>query len=141
MYYYPPYRITNWTELLILLQRSLHAESMVCSLTSQLFHIPETKNVKGLQEADKHLYESSYHRVTAVGAAYRLANGETHDSIVKTLSACIENAQKADISVDKALQTMLDHSNGSVKPFIETILKWQNEAKAYLEQARKSMPS
>jgi len=66
------YRVNSWTQILILLQRSLYAEEMVCAMSSQLFHIPQTKDLKGSSEMHNHLVPASYHRVTAVGSAHLL---------------------------------------------------------------------
>jgi hypothetical protein len=66
---------------------------MVCSMSTQLFHITATENLEGNPKIHEHLVPTSYHRVTAVGAARRLQNGEYHDSLIKTLTSCVKNGQ------------------------------------------------
>jgi hypothetical protein len=75
-------------------------------MSTQLFHIPATKNLKGNPEMHDHLVPASYHRVTAVGAAQRLQQGEYHDSLVKTLTSCVKNGLQEDQDVLKWLMVM-----------------------------------
>jgi hypothetical protein len=72
LYPYYWYRVNQWRQVLSLLQQSLYAEEIVCSMSTQLFHIPKTKDLKGNREMHNHLVPASYHRVTAVGSAHRL---------------------------------------------------------------------
>lgn len=72
-----------WQSVVTELYRSLYGEQMVCSMSTQLFHIPETKDLKGNAEMHTHLIPASYHRVTATGSAQRLLNGESAPSIVE----------------------------------------------------------
>ncbi|WP_199860689.1 hypothetical protein [Oceanobacillus damuensis] len=46
-----------------------------------------------------HLVPASYHRVTAVGSAQKLKNGEEQQTIIETMVACIINAETQDINV------------------------------------------
>lgn len=136
VYPYYVYRVNGWTNILHLLQQSLYAESMVCSMSSQLYHIPETKDLQGNNEMHTHLVPASYHRVTTVGSAQRLVNGEQQQSIVKTLIACIRNAEKQDQHVREGLKVMEEHANSDIKPFIQAIQWWQQQAEASLQQAK-----
>jgi hypothetical protein len=52
MYYYP-YR-QDWSSVIELLNQSLYAEKMVCSMSTQLFHIPTTQNLEGNPEMHEH---------------------------------------------------------------------------------------
>lgn len=109
---------------------------MVCSMSTQLFHIPETKDLKGNPEMHTHLVPASYHRVTATGSAQRLLNGEIAPSIVETLKDCIQNTEQQDHSVRAGLIVMQDNAPASYKPFIENILHWQDYAELYLQNAK-----
>ncbi|WP_307335174.1 hypothetical protein [Caldalkalibacillus uzonensis] len=115
----------NWSQVLDNLQRSLFAEQMVCSMSTQLFHIPRTQDLEGNPEMHQHLVPASYHRVTAIGSAQRLQHGEYHESIIKTLSSCIQNAKMEDRGVMEWLYVMKEAADSDVKPYIETIIYWQ----------------
>jgi hypothetical protein len=135
------YRVHPWTQILILLQHSLYAEEMVCAMSSQLFHIPQTKDLKGSSEMHNHLVPASYHRVTAVGSAQRLSNGEQQQSIVETMTACIINAENRDKQVREGLKIMEENATPDFKPFIKLIIQWQNQAESYLSQAKAALKS
>lgn len=136
-YYF--YRVNNWGHILNLLRQSLYAEEMVCAMSSELFHIPKTKDLKGNREMHNHLVPASYHRVTAVGSSQRLVNGEQQQSIVETLAACIKNAENQDKYVREGLRTMEENASPEFKPFIKIIIKWQEQAESYLNQAKESL--
>ncbi|MFY0758952.1 hypothetical protein AB1K32_08770 [Metabacillus dongyingensis] len=136
-YYY--YRVSNWGHILNLLHKSLYAEEMVCAMSSELFHIPKTKNLEGNREMHNHLVPASYHRVTAVGSSQRLVNGEQQQSIVETLVACIRNAENQDKNVSEGLITMEENASPEFKTFIKVIIKWQEQAESYLNQAKESL--
>lgn len=136
-YYY--YRVNNWGHTLNLLHQSLYAEEMVCAMSSELFHIPETKDLKGNSEMHNHLVPASYHRVSAVGSAQRLANGEQRQSIIQTLVACINNAENQDKKVREDLNTMEENASPEFVTFIQLIIRWQNQAESYLNQAKESL--
>lgn len=133
------YRVNNWGHILNLLNQSLYAEEMVCAMSSELFHIPKTKDLKGNREMHNHLVPASYHRVTAVGSSQRLVNGEQQQSIIETLMACITNAKKEDKKVREGLKTMEENASPEFKPFIKVIIQWQGQAEAYLNQANESL--
>lgn len=124
------------TEVLNALNKSNYAEQMVCSMSSQLFHIPRTKNLKGNPEMHEHLYEASYHRTTAIGSAIRLQLGERERSIVVTMVSCIQNAEKHDRKIDEWLLVMINDAPADVKPFIQKIIEWQKQAVANLREAK-----
>lgn len=136
-YYF--YRVNNWGHILNFLHQSLYAEEMVCAMSSELFHIPKTKDLKGNREMHNHLVPASYHRVTAVGSSQRLVNGEQQQSIVETLVACIKNAENHDKNVREGLITMEQNASPEFKPFIKVIIKWQEQAESYLNQAKESL--
>jgi len=139
LYPYYFYRVNNWGHIFNLLNQSLHAEEMVCAMSSELFHIPKTKDLKGNREMHDHLVPASYHRVTAVGSSQRLVNGEQQQSIIETLAACIKNAKNQDNKVREGLKTMEENASPEFKPFIKVIIKWQEQAESYLNQAKKSL--
>ncbi|MBU9711999.1 hypothetical protein KS419_09635 [Bacillus tamaricis] len=114
----------------------MNGEEMVCSMSSQLYHIPETENLEGLDEMHRHLYDSSYHRVTATGCAKRLQAGEYHDTIIKTMISCVQNALDADQKVMKWLQVMRDNAPNEFTQFIEIIIRWQQETVQSLSMAQ-----
>ncbi|MFD1040123.1 hypothetical protein ACFQ3N_17255 [Virgibacillus byunsanensis] len=132
------YRVNNWENVLHALHQSLFAEEMVCAMSSELFHIPETQGLEGNAEMHNHLVPASYHRVTAVGSAQRLMNGEQQQSIIETMSACIMNAEAQDKQVRQGLNTMERNASPSYKPVIAVIIMWQEQAEYYLNQAREA---
>lgn len=125
-----------WQPVVTELYNSLYGEQMVCSTSTQLFHIPETTDLEGNTEMHSHLVPASYHRVTAAGSAQRLFNGEEAPSIVKTLNACILNAEQEDRNVRTGLLIMRDAAPASYKPFIEIILIWQDYTELHLQRAK-----
>ncbi len=139
LYPYYSYRANKWDPILLLLQQSLYAEEMVCAMSSQLYHIPQTKDLKGNNEMHNHLVPASYHRLSAVGSAQRLKNGEEQQSIVETMAACIVNAEKRDMKVREGLKIMEENASSDFKPFILVIIKWQQQAEHYLGQAKESL--
>jgi hypothetical protein len=126
----------DWTAVLQLLNQSLYAEEMVCSMSTQLFVIPATANLKGNAEMHNHLVPASYHRVTAVGSAMRLQNGESHETIIQILVSCVNNGLKKDQEVMKWLPIMRDDAPDEYKPFVETIIRWQQQAERTLTSAK-----
>lgn len=126
----------DWTPVLQLLNQSLYAEEMVCSMSTQLFVIPATEDLKGNAEMHNHLVPASYHRVTAVGSAIRLQNGETHETIIRVLVSCVNNALKKDQEVMKWLPIMRDDAPEEFKPFLENIISWQQQAEQRLTSAK-----
>jgi hypothetical protein len=135
------YRVNNWEPILYMLHQSLYAEEMVCAMSSELFHIPKTKDLKGNSEMHTHLVPASYHRVTAVGSSQRLKNGDQQQSIVETLTACILNAETQDKKVREGLNTMEENASPEYKPFIKVIIRWQDQAESYLKQAKEALRS
>jgi adenosyl cobinamide kinase/adenosyl cobinamide phosphate guanylyltransferase len=134
MYYYP-YR-QDWSSVIELLNQSLYAEKMVCSMSTQLFHIPTTQNLEGNPEMHEHLVPASYHRVTAVGSAQRLQNGEEHDSIINTLTSCVNSALREDQEVMKWLHVMRDNAPNEFEPFIQNIISWQQQTEQSISSAQ-----
>ncbi|MBM7587427.1 hypothetical protein JOC86_004000 [Bacillus pakistanensis] len=137
--YYNYYRVNNWQSILNFLQQSLYAEEMVCAMSSELYHIPETQDLKGNNEMHDHLVPASYHRVTSVGSAIRLVNGEQRQSIIATMTTCIVNAEKQDKGVREGLKVMEENASIEYKPVIRMIIRWQNQAESYLKQAKDSL--
>ncbi|MBN3527343.1 hypothetical protein [Paenibacillus apiarius] len=127
-----------WQPVVTALYNSLYAEQMVCSISTELFHIPETKDLQGNAEMHASLVPASYHRVTASGSAQRLLNGESAPSLVETLVACIQSAEQLDRSVHSGLLIMRDAAPAAFKPVIETIILWQDYAEAHLQTAKQS---
>lgn len=126
----------KWYPVVSEMYRSLYSEQMVCSMSTQLFHIPEMKDLKGNKEMHTHLVPASYHRITAIGSAQRLLNGESEPSILKTLIVCLQNAKQRDRNVRTGLNIMRDAATASYKPFIENIIRWQDYAELHLEKAK-----
>jgi hypothetical protein len=126
----------RWHPVATEIYRSLYSEQMVCSMSTQLFHIPETRDLKGNAEMHRDLVPASYHRVTAAGSAQRLLNGEYAPSILKTLIACIQNAEQRDRRVRAGLNVMRNASPTSYQPFIENIFRWQDSAERHLQNAK-----
>ncbi|WP_371413987.1 hypothetical protein [Virgibacillus sp. Bac332] len=141
LYPFYNYRVSNWEAVLSLLYHSLYAEEMVCAMSSELFHIPETKDLKGNNEMHSHLVPASYHRITAVGSSQRLTNGEQRQSIIDTLIACIINAETQDKKVREGLDTMAENAPTEYKSFMETIIIWQEQAEAYLNETKEALQS
>ncbi len=131
---YYPYR-QQWSSVLELLNQSLQGEKMVCSLSTQLFHISATEDLEGNPEMHEHLVPASYHRVTAVGSAQRLQNGEYHDSIINTLISCVNSGLREDQEVMKWLQIMLDNAPDGFESFIQNIINWQQQTEQSLSSA------
>ncbi len=129
----------RWNFVLNSLQQSLYAEQMVCSMSTQLFHIPETRDLEGNEEMHSHLVPASYHRVTATGSAQRIVNGEREGSIFATLAACVQNASRRDEQVRRGLFVMRDAATPRYKPFIQTIIAWQERAEFHLQAARRQI--
>jgi hypothetical protein len=139
---YPQYfRVNGWEPIMTVLQESLNAEEMVCAISSELFHIPQTKNLEGNNEMHSHLVPASYHRVTAVGSAVRLVNGEQQQTIITTMVTCIINAEKQDKQVREGLTVMEENASPEFKPVIQIIIQWQDQAEAYLLQAKEALRS
>ena len=78
--------------------------------------------MKGNREMHNHLVPASYHRITAVGSAQRLSNGERQPSIVETMTACIINAENQDKKVRDGLKIMEENADPEFKPFIKLII-------------------
>jgi hypothetical protein len=136
VYPYYFYRVNGWEQILTLLQQSLYAEEMVCAMSSELFHIPQTKDLKGNREMHSHLIPASYHRVTAVGSAQRLKNGEQQQSIIETMVACIINAEIQDKGVNEGLVLMEENASPEYKSFLNSIIRWQVQTESSLKQAK-----
>jgi hypothetical protein len=117
----------------------LYAEEMVCAMSSELFHIPQTKDLKGNNEMHSHLVPASYHRVTSVGSSRRLVNGEQQQSIIVTMVTCIVNAETQDKKVREGLNIMEENASSEFKSVIRMIIQWQTQAEAYLKQAKDSL--
>ncbi|SDZ58718.1 hypothetical protein SAMN05421736_11957 [Evansella caseinilytica] len=128
-----------WYSIWNLLNESLLAEQMVCSMSTQLFHVPETSDVKGNAEMHSHLVPASYHRVTAAGSAYRLSQGEFHESIVTTLIACVQKSLEEDADVKKWLFVMRGDVSGYYRQFIEQIIAWQQQAERTIAAAQQQL--
>ncbi|MBO1514897.1 hypothetical protein [Metabacillus bambusae] len=141
MNYYYPYR-QDWSSVLEYLNYSLNGEQMVCSMTTQLFHITLTKNLKGNAEMHNHLVPASYHRVTALGCAKRLQSGEYHESIIKALVACVNNGLKQDKEVKKWLRVMRENAPSEYIEFMDSVISWQQQTEqslAYTQQLLRGM--
>jgi hypothetical protein len=141
MFPYYNVRVNNWEPVLNSLLRSLHAEEMVCSMSSELYHIPQTQNLKGNNEMHNELVPASYHRISAAGSARRLLNGEQQQSLIDTLAACIINAENRDKKVREGLIVMEENAVPDYKPFIKLIIQWHDQAESTLKQAKDSLRS
>ncbi|MFD2507457.1 hypothetical protein [Halalkalibacter alkalisediminis] len=130
-----PYR-QDWSSVLELLNYSLYGEGMVCSMSTQLFHIPATENLEGNPEMHNHLVPASYHRVTAVGCVQRLQRDEYHNSIIKTLISCVNNGLREDQEVMRWLHVMRDNAPTEYRSFIESIISWQQQTEQSLASAQ-----
>lgn len=128
-------RQNSWEPVATAINRSLYGELMVCSMSTQLFYIQATANLKGNEQMHTHLVPASYHRVTASGSALRLMNGETDQSVIQTLVGCLKNAEQRDKQVREGLMTMLDDAPDSYQSFIEKIIQWQDYAEIHLQNA------
>jgi hypothetical protein len=84
----------------------------------------------------EHLVPASYHRVTAVGSAQRLQNGEEHDSIINTLTSCVNSALREDQEVMKWLHVMRDNAPNEFEPFIQNIISWQQQTEQSISSAQ-----
>lgn len=141
MNYYYPYR-QDWSSVLEYLNYSMNGEQMVCSMTTQLFHIQATQNLKGNAEMHNHLVPASYHRVTALGCAKRLQSGESHESIIKAMVECVNNGLKQDKEVTKWLGVMRENAPSEYKGFMDTVINWQQQTEkslAYAQQLLRGM--
>lgn len=125
-----------WQPVLTELYNSLYGQQMVCSMSTELFHIPETQNLQGNSEMHASLVPASYHRVTAAGSAQRLVNGESAPTIIATLVACIQNAERLDRGVRSGLLVMRDAAPAAYKPVLEIIIRWQEHAESHLQKAK-----
>jgi hypothetical protein len=141
MFPYYQFRVNNWQSILDPLLQSLYAEEMVCSMSSELYHIPQTQDLKGNNEMHNNLVPASYHRISAVGSARRLLNGEQQQSLIDTLVACILNAEARDKKVREGLIVMEENVVPEYKQFINLIIQWQNQTEASLKQAKDSLSS
>jgi hypothetical protein len=141
MFPYYQFRVNNWQSILDPLLQSLYAEEMVCSMSSELYHIPQTQNLKGNNEMHNNLVPASYHRISAVGSARRLLNGEQQQSLIDTLVACILNAEARDKKVREGLNVMEENVVPEYKQFINLIIQWQSQTEASLKQATDSLSS
>ena len=125
-----------WSYVLGLIQQSLYAEQMVCSMSTQLFVIPETKDLEGNPEMHEHLEEAAYHRVTAAGSTTRLQLGEYHESIIIILNECVQKSLEHDKDVRKWLDIMKDNAPENYKQFLQQIIVWQEQTNYYLKMAQ-----
>ncbi|WP_156289455.1 hypothetical protein [Oceanobacillus salinisoli] len=141
MYPYFYRQVNNWNPVLNLLQQSLYAEEMVCAMSSEFYHIPETQDLQGNNEMHNHLVPASYHRITAVGSAQRLSVGEEQQSIIDTMTACILNAENQDKKVREGLNIMLENASPEYKQVIQVIIQWQGQAETSLSQAKEALKS
>ncbi|WP_096188027.1 hypothetical protein [Evansella halocellulosilytica] len=132
---YYPYR-QDWSPVVEYLDFSLNGEEMVCSMTTQLFYIPATENLEGNPEMHEHLVPASYHRVTALGCAKRLQNGEYHDSIIQAMIGCINNALMQDEEVTKWLGVMRENAPSEFIPFMDSVINWQQQTEQSLAYAK-----
>ncbi len=126
-----------WRPVIAELYNTLYAEQMVCSMSTQLFHISETQNLEGNVEMHTHLVPASYHRVTAAGSAQRLWNGESETSLVETLTSCINNAEQQDQDVRAGLNVMRNAAPANYKPFVDNIIRWQGITEQHLQNAKR----
>ncbi len=79
----------------------------------------------------QHLVPASYHRVTAVGSALRLQNGEFEHSILLALKSCVSNALKEDEEVKKWLDVMYEEAPANYKTFMQQIIYMQDTKNYY----------
>ncbi|MBY6037576.1 hypothetical protein KUV80_12975 [Fictibacillus nanhaiensis] len=126
----------RWKSVADELEKSLYGEQIVCSMSTELYHIPKTKKLEGNNNMHRFLVPASYHRVTAVGSAIRMVNGYITPSVLKTLILCIQQAEDQDKGVRKNLKVMLKAAPEPYKPFVENIIQWQDYAELHLQHAK-----
>ncbi|WP_193557000.1 hypothetical protein [Salicibibacter halophilus] len=131
----------DWSGIYNHLRESLYEQQIVCSMSTQLYYMPETEDLEGNPEMHEHLVPASYHRVTAVGSAKRLMKDEAKEpsSIVQSLRSCIENAQSEDQGVMRWLHVMRDEAPSSFSSFIQRIITRQEKAEKSLKEAQQQM--
>ncbi len=125
-----------WESVATELNLSLYSEKMVCSMSTQLYYIPETKDLQGNSEMHSHLVPASYHRITASGSAQRLVNGEREWTIVQSMISCIKNSEQRDRNVQNWLNVMRDTAPTAYKLFVQNIILWQDHAERHLQNAK-----
>ncbi len=127
-----------WEPTATAINRSLYGELMVCSMSTQLFYIPETAQLEGNKQMHDHLVPASYHRVTAAGSALRMMNGESESAVIQTYVGCIKNAEKQDQQVRAGLEIMLENAPSNYESFIQSIIEWQDYAEQNLQEAKRT---
>ncbi|MED3692195.1 hypothetical protein P4534_25995 [Peribacillus butanolivorans] len=62
-------------------------------------------------------------------------------SIIETMVTCIMNAETQDKKVREGLNTMEKNASPEYISFIKVIIKWQEQAESYLNQAKDALRS
>ncbi|WP_286166081.1 hypothetical protein [Peribacillus frigoritolerans] len=136
-YYF--YRVNNWGHILNLLRQSLYAEEMVCAMSSELFHIPKTKDLKGNLEMHNHLVPAYYHLRYSSRFIPETSKWRATAIHCRNTGGLYKNAENQDKYVREGLRTMEENASTEFKPFIKIIIKWQEQAESYLNQAKESL--
>lgn len=128
-----------WGKVLHELRRSIYAEQVFCSITTEMEHIPDFAKQPALAELHKQNYETSYHRNTACGNLIRMhyAPGETSPEeqrlLLQTID-CFYEARYHDKQAEAAF-LKLTASNEETNGWLELAGKWHEQRKLWLKSA------
>ncbi|WP_156807361.1 hypothetical protein [Effusibacillus pohliae] len=123
-------------QVLAHLQNSLYALEVQCSLSTQMELNPETKALPGLRDVDKHNYESSYHRTTAIGCLRRILAGERHPDVMGIMIRCMLEAEEHDVETGRAMDRMLrSATTRTAEQWVRTAKRWQEQQLVHLREA------
>lgn len=133
----PPHPI--WADPLRDLRRSLYAEQIFCSLTSEMRAFPAFAEQPALDELHKENYETSYHRNTACGHLTRLyfappAAVEEFDRLTVMAIACVYNSRKHDKLAQAQFEALVA-SDPVDQAWLQLAMCWHLERKRWLKVA------
>jgi hypothetical protein len=117
------------------MQNSMYALSLLCSVATQMKLVEETKRLPGLAELHHENYETSYHRVTAIGCLHRVIAGDRHHPVIGIMIRCMIASWQHDEKADAAIRRMEQAAGGTAARWVQSVRHWHHLASDELQKA------
>ncbi|SDW78144.1 hypothetical protein SAMN05444487_10682 [Marininema mesophilum] len=114
--------------------KSIHAESMICSISAQLATLPNTRELSGIADVLKENPITCNNRLTAQGCIERLVTQDWHETVIIICIKSLYTARDHDrIRRGYMLETQRV-APPAIKATVENWIQWLDNAEGYLQE-------
>ncbi|GMA59569.1 hypothetical protein NZD89_08565 [Alicyclobacillus fastidiosus] len=125
---------TGYADVLNLVEQSIKAEQVFCSIVTQMKYLPQFKGQTALNIVHRENYETSYHRNTAAGNLERLVTGESDELLILMTVECFIETRQHDKIAGTSLGNIVVTSSED-QQWIIVATEWHKQRRQYLKSA------